>query len=393
MKNIKIGLVGFGVVGQGFYNILQTNTSFDISFSKICVKQKGKRRPLPLEQFTFDKNELLNDDSIDVIIEVIDDAKEAFLIVSEALRKGKNVVTSNKKMLAENLLAIQQIQKETGKTVLYEGSACASIPILRTLEEYYDNDFLNRVGGIFNVSTNYILTKIFKENKDFDIALKQAQDLGYAESDPTLDVIGYDGLYKLIVVTLHAYGLAIDPKDVVVHGIQYLSRHDIQYAKERGALVRHIATVTKKDDQVILYVLPQFIYSDNELYDVDHEYNAIQVDAAFCGKQFYKGIGAGGNATGFAIFSDLSALAYDYKYEYKKQKNDRKLTHSNNEIIEVYFRYYDEKNLNAFNFEHISARYTSDTHGYVIGQIKLEELLRNIKLLNTADIFVATTGK
>ncbi len=392
MKNMKIGLVGFGVVGQGFYNILQTNIFLDITFSKICVRQKGKKRILPLEQFTFDKYELLNDPSIDVIVEVIDDAEEAFLIAKEALKKGKNVITSNKKMLAENITAIQQLQEETGKTILYEGSTCASIPILRTLEEYYDNDFLNNVGGIFNVSTNYILTKIFKEKKDFDIAMKQAQDLGYAESDPRLDVIGYDALYKLIVVTLHAYGLAINPKDVVVNGIQYLSRHDIQYAKERGALIRHIANVTKKDDQIVLYVLPQFIYPDNELFDVDHEYNAIQVDAAFCGKQFYQGIGAGGNATGFAIFSDLSALAYDYKYEYKKQKTDRRLVHSNNEIIEIYLRYYDEKNLKAFNFEHISARYTSDTHGYVIGQIKLEELLRNIKILNTADIFVATTG-
>ncbi len=393
MKKVKIGLFGFGIVGQGTYDIIRKHSSFEITFSKICVKDKNKRRSIDLNHFTFDKNDLLNDSSIDVIIEVINDVDAAFKIVSQALRNGKDVVTSNKKMLAEHLDELQLLQKETGSTLLYEGSACASIPIIRTLEEYHDNDFLDEVSGIFNVSTNYMLTKIFKEDKDFDIALKQAQDLGYAESDPTLDIIGYDSLYKLIIITMHAYGLCVDPQNVVVHGIQYLSRHDINYANERGAIVRHTATVRKTgDNKIALYVLPQFVYANDNLYDVDHEYNAINIDAEFCGMQFYQGIGAGGHATGFAILSDLSALLYEYKYEYKKQLSDRKLAQDNEEEIEIYLRYYDENNLSHFNFEHISARYTSDTHNYVIGKIKLQALLDS-KVLNTADVFVAITGK
>ena len=392
-QSIKIGLFGFGVVGQGVYDIIKKNKSLDISLSKICVKHKEKKRKLPIDQFTFDKNELLNDDTIDLFVEVIDDAEAAFELVAAALKKGKNVVTANKRMVACYGEELYKIQEETGASLLYEGSACASIPIIRTLEEYYDNDLLTSVNGIFNGSTNYILTKIFKENKDYDIALKQAQDLGFVESNSTLDIIGYDALYKLIIIAVHAYGVHVKPENVVVHGIQYISRYDIAYARERGAIIRHLSYLYKVgDDQLILYVIPQFIFPDHPFYDVDLEYNAVVVDAAFCGEQFYKGLGAGGHPTGFAVFSDISANSYDYRYEHKKHQQGLGFKHTNDVSIEVYFRYYDEKNLAHFTFETISARYTSKEYNYVIGTIKLQSLLGKIDVLNTADIFVARTG-
>lgn len=393
-EKMKIGLFGFGVVGQGLYDIIQRNKAHDIELAPICVKHQEKRRILPIDQFTFDKNELLNDDSIDLFVEMIDDVEAALDIVTTALKKGKNVVTCNKKMVACHFEELLNLQKEHGASLLYEGSACSSIPIVRTLEEYYDNDLLTSVSGVFNGSTNYILTKIFQENRDYDIALKRAQDLGFAETDPTLDIVGYDGLYKLIVVAAHAYGAIIKPENVVAHGIQYISRYDIDYARERGAIIRHLATAKKVGEQEIaLYVLPQFVYPGDDFYDVDDEYNAVTVEAAFVQDQHFKGIGAGGHPTGYAIFSDISANAYNYKYEYKKIDQRVKVTQSNDLEIEVYLRYYDEKNLNHFKFEKIRAHYKSDTHSYVIGNIKLQALLDKIDILNTADIFLACTRK
>src|SRR5688572_22872765 len=196
-KNLKLGVFGFGCVGQGLYHVLHETHGVKAEIKKICVKNRTKQRPIPETFFTFNKEEILNDPEIDVVIELIDDAKAAFEIVKTALEHGKAVVTANKKMLAENLQEIYNLQKKHGKPVLYEGAVCGSIPILRNLEEYYDNDLISSIEGIFNGSTNYILTKVFEEKKSYADALKKAQELGFAESDPSLDVKGYDPKYKL----------------------------------------------------------------------------------------------------------------------------------------------------------------------------------------------------
>src|SRR5690606_9373667 len=183
-KNLKLGLFGFGCVGQGLYHVLEETQGVKAEIKKICVKTKNKSRPLSEDLFTFSQEEILNDPEIDVVVELIDDAAAAFDIVKASLLKGKAVVTANKKMLAEHLEELYQLQKQTGKPLLYEGAVCGSIPILRNLEEYYDNDLISSIEGIFNGSTNYILTKVFEENKSYPDALAKAQELGFAESDP-----------------------------------------------------------------------------------------------------------------------------------------------------------------------------------------------------------------
>jgi homoserine dehydrogenase len=233
-KKLKLGLFGFGCVGQGLYHVLhETHGGVQAEIKKVCVKNKKKDRPVPDQFFTFDKDEILNDDDIDVVVELIDDAKAAFEIVKIALLKGKAVVTANKKMLAENLQEIYDLQKQTGKPVLYEGAVCGSIPILRNLEEYYDNDLLNSIEGIFNGSTNYILTKVFEEKKSYSEALTQAQALGFAESDPRLDVEGFDPKYKLVIAIAHTFGLFVKPEDVINIGINNIrSRFKICQRKQ-----------------------------------------------------------------------------------------------------------------------------------------------------------------
>lgn len=393
-KQLKIGLFGFGVVGQGLYDILKNNSNFDIEIVRICVKHEHKRRTLPIDQFTFDKDDILSRDDLDIIVEAIDDDKAAFEIIKTALSKGIKVVTSNKKTVAKHIEELVALQMENRVGILYEASACSSIPIIRTLEEYFDNDLINEVSGIFNSSTNYILSKIFNKNLDYDIAVKQAQDLGYAESNPILDLMGLDALYKLSIVAFHTYGTFIDPTKVLHHGIHNISRYDIQYAREKGYKIKHIATVRKvAENKFTLFVLPQFISPESELYNVDYEYNGVVVDAAYCDKQFYYGKGAGGYPTGFAMMSDITASTYDYKYEFKKHQQQLGLEYEEDVILEVYLRYYDKKHLEHFQFEKINGEFKSKEYNYIEGEIKISSLTAAQEKLNTADVLLVHTGK
>src|ERR1700760_4492563 len=231
-KKLTIGLFGFGVVGQGLYDIIRTK-NLNIEIVKICIKNPEKERSLPSHLFTTDKEELLNNPEINTIVELINDTEAAFEIVSRALSTGKNVVSASKKMIALHLNELIALQHKYGTSLLYEGAVCGSIPIIRNLEEYYDNELLHSISGIFNGSSNYILSKGFNEKMDYDTALLQAQDLGFAETDPTLDVGGFDAKYKLIIAAAHAYGVIVKPEEVLNIGIQNLSPFDIQYAQEK----------------------------------------------------------------------------------------------------------------------------------------------------------------
>ena len=206
-KQLNIGLFGFGVVGEGLFKVLQQTPSLKATIKKICIKNANKQRNAPDDLFTTDKNILLNDENINVIVEVIDDANAAFEIVSTALKNGKAVVSASKKMIAEHLTEILQLQLETEQPFLCESAACASIPVIRNLEEYYDNDLLHSIKAIVNGSTNFILTKIIEENLSFNDALLLAQQLGFAESNPKLDVEGYDAVNKWSILLNHAYGI------------------------------------------------------------------------------------------------------------------------------------------------------------------------------------------
>jgi len=392
-KNLKIGLFGYGVVGQGVYDILSKNKNLG-EVVNICVKNPKKRRNLPMSHFTFDKNDILNNPEIEMIVEVIDNADDAYDIISQALIKGKRVVTANKKMLAEHLVELVRLQQEQNVSLLYEGSSCGSIPIIRNLEEYYDNELLYSVRGIFNGSSNYILSKIYKDNLDFDIALKQAQDLGFVESDPTLDLAGFDALYKLCIITAHTYGIFVKPEDVLHVGIMNFSRFDMQFAKEKGFKIKPVCNVKKVgDDKVTMFVIPQFVPQESNLYNVENEYNAVVVEAAFSDKQIFIGKGAGGHATGSAVISDISANLYDYKYAYKKYYQPSKIQYTTDVEIEIYLRYYDERNLQYFNFEKISERYEGRDFNYVIGTITIDNLIKINQKINTADIQVIQTWK
>ncbi len=375
-KELNIGLFGFGVVGEGLYKVLQQTPSLKAQIVKVCIKNIGKPRNAPIDLFTTEKNDLLNDDNINVIVEVIDDADAAFVILKTALLNGKHVVSASKKMLAEHLPEILELQKTTNLSVLYEASACASIPLIRNLEEYYDNDLLHSIKAIVNGSTNFILTKMFEDKLSFSDALILAQQLGFAESNPKLDVEGFDAVNKWSILLNHAYGIVEHPNNLLFNGIQNIQLNDATVAKEKSFEIKLVAQAKKlKNGKVAAFVLPQFVKQDDPLSFVKNEYNGAVIESGFADKQFFYGKGAGSFPTASAVLSDLSALRYNYKYEYKKLYHHIPHQLSNEYYVKVYISFDDWKYIPRDKFEWIEEWHAEAERKYLVGVININELV------------------
>ena len=374
-KSLTIGLFGFGVVGEGLYRILQQTPSLKASIKKVCIKHPGKQRNAPEEIFTTDASELLNDPDINVIVEVINETEPAFQIVTTALKNGKDVVSASKKMLAENLSELLKLQETTGRSLLYEAAACASIPVIRNLEEYYDNDLLHAFRGIVNGSTNFILTKMFTEQLDFKAALLLAQQLGFAESDPALDVEGIDAVNKCALLLVHAYGIIVPPQEILFNGIQNVQGGDATVAAEKHLDIKLVAQAKKLlNGQVAAFVLPQFVKADDHLSFVKNEYNGMVIESGFSDKQFFYGKGAGSFPTASAVLSDLSALRYQYRYEYKKLYHHAPLKLAEDFYLKAYISFDDWKYIPKDRFEWIEEWHAVDDRKYLVGVIHYSRL-------------------
>ncbi len=389
-KKLKIGLFGFGCVGQGLHYVLNNSTGFKADIVKICVKDKTKKRTVSKSLITYDKNEILNNPEIDVIVELIDDATEAFKIVSQALKKGKHVVTANKKMLALHLQELYELQQKNNVSLLYEASACGSIPIIRSLEEYFDNEELEKVTGIFNGTTNYILTKTISEKLSYPVALKQAQEKGFAETDPTNDVQGFDAKFKAVIISLHAFGLIIKAEEVLNIGITTLHENDINYASEKGYKIKLTPIIQRlSNNKISVFVVPRFIENNNQLFNVDNEFNGVIVEGKFSGEQFLQGRGAGSHPTGAAVLSDISALSHGYKYEFKKHVQKHANGFTNNVIITIYLRYNSITDLEKLKFTEILEKYTGNKYNYVVGKINVQTLLSHQEYILKNKLFIS----
>lgn len=389
-NKLNIGLFGFGCVGFGLYEVLQKTPGFQANIKRICVKNKDKERQIHANHFTFDKNEILNDPEINTVVELIDDADEAFAIVKAAMQNGKAVVTANKKMIAEHFSELLQIQKKYNVPLLYEAACCASIPIIRNLEEYYDNDLLESIEGIVNGSTNYILTKTANENISYENALIDAQQKGYAESNPILDTGGFDAKYKLLILIAHAFGVILEPKDIFNIGIDNLGELELNYAREKGLKIKLIAHAEKTNDGTIkAFVIPKFIHSSDNLYNVDDVFNGIKTKSYFSDVQFFSGKGAGAYPTASAVLSDISALSYRYQYEYKKLNQTETLEAEANIILNVFLRF-EISFAHEFkqHFESIQESYSNQDEGYLIGNISLSNIRNISDRKNTKTSFV-----
>jgi homoserine dehydrogenase len=374
MRNkLSIGLFGFGCVGNGLYEVLNKSNLLDAEIKKIVVKNPAKKRALPQEAFSFDKDTILSDDSINVVVELIDDAKAALEIVTEALSKGKHVVTANKKMLAENLELLLNLAKENNVSLLYEASVGGSIPIIRNLEEYYNNDSLSGIQGIVNGTTNYILTQT-NTGKDYDTALKEAQELGFAESNPTLDVDGFDSKFKLVLLIKHAFGLTLKPEEVFHYGIRHIKGQDVQFASEKGYRIKLFSRAEKINGKLIGFVAPHFVKQDHVSYNVNNEFNAVIVEALFSDRQLFLGKGAGAYPTASAVLSDISALQYDYNYEYKKENSTDVTEFTKDFVVKIYAGSSSLEELKKIKWINQESNYQSKEYNYTIGTVSFAAL-------------------
>lgn len=386
-QKLTIGLVGFGCVGTGLYEVLNQSSLLNAEIKKIVVKTKGKKRILPEDVFSYDINEIINDPAINTLVELIDDAAAAYSIVTAAFKNGKNVISANKKLIAEHLDELIELSRVSNVSFLYEASVCGSIPIIRNLEEYYNNDSLSKVEGICNGTTNYILTQT-NYGKDYDTALQEAQELGFAESDPTLDVDGFDAKYKLLILIKHAFGITETPDNIFNYGIRNIKPEDVKYAAEKGYRLKLFSRAERSGNNVFGFVAPHFIQENHPSFNVNNEFNSVVVEALFSDKQLFVGKGAGSHPTASAVLSDISALSFDYRYEYKKKQSGREFTFSSDFEVKVYIGSADAEQINLFEFEQLDEIYQSATYNYKTGWIKFDKL-KHLDFNSMRRIFLA----
>ena len=392
MSKINIGLFGFGVVGQGVFEVIRKSKNAHAEILKICVHdlQKPRKTAVDPSLLTDRAEDILENPHINLIVEVINDAERAYEIVRTALLKGIPVVSGNKAMLARHLPELIEIQKTHNVALLYDASSCGSIPVIRNLEEYYDNDLLLEVKGILNGSSNYILSRVFDHRESYANALAQAQELGFAETDPSFDIEGYDSLFKLVIITVHALGAYVAPDRIFTYGISTIHESDIQYAREKGVKIKLVAQVVKvSDEHFTMFVMPEFIKPSRYIYSVDDEYNGVVIRGECYDRQFMFGKGAGSLPTASSILSDIMARLHNYHYEYKKQSYLQKPEYTTDLSLKIYVRYSETNIMHVLRFEEIHEQYISAESNYVIGTIRLSELIAKRDRLHEKDLFIA----
>lgn len=389
-KTINIGLFGFGTVGRGLFELLRDVPTPNVSIRRICIRNLNRNRGIDAD-FTDSPDEIFNDPEINFIVELIDDAEASFKIVKRALEQRLPVVTGNKKMLARHLPELIALQRKYNTTLLYDASACGSIPVIRNLEEYYDNDLLISVKGILNGSSNFILSKIFNEHMPHQQALELARQEGFLESDPTLDLDGWDSLFKLIIIGVHAFGVYVSPEKVFNYGITYMSDDDIRFANEKDRRIKLVAHVEKlADNRLVMCVIPQLISRNKYIYSVEDEFNGVVIKGLFYDKQFMFGRGAGARPTSSAVLSDITACLYDYRYEYKKMRHSEALPVFTNDVsFRVYIRYENPADIDLLQLDEVYESYSSSSFNYIVGRVSLRKLLSARDTLIAHKIFLA----
>lgn len=317
MKKVKIALLGFGNVGKGVWQILNFNTEeikkrsgYDIEVSKILVRDLNKSRDLdvPTELFTDDYNEILNDDSINIVVEVIGGAYPALDYMVDAMKRKKHVVTANKLCVATHGDKLFKTSRDEEVFLYYEASVGGGIPIIREIKESLTANKIQQIVGIVNGTTNYILTKMTAENMSLEDALKEAQEKGYAEADPTDDVEAFDAAYKLSIISSLSFETKVHPGKILREGITNIKPIDIQYAKKFGYVIKLLAIGKVKQEKVEVRVHPTFVPENHPFANVTDSFNAVYLKGNAVGDLTVYGRGAGDLPTGSAVVGDILAI-------------------------------------------------------------------------------------
>ncbi|WP_046215699.1 homoserine dehydrogenase [Paenibacillus wulumuqiensis] len=355
MKTVKVGLLGLGTVGTGVVRIVEGNqqdlnsqVGSPIVIEKIAVRSADKVRNVEIDaaKLTVDPWEVIHDPEIDVIVEVmggIDQTKEYIL---EALERGKHVVTANKDLMALHGSEILAKAQEKQCDVFYEASVAGGIPIIRTLIEGFSSDRIVKIMGIVNGTTNYILTKMSQEGASYEDVLKEAQDLGYAESDPTSDVEGLDAARKMAILGTLGFRTNVELDDVAVQGISSVTKEDITYARNLGYEMKLLGIATSANDHITISVQPTMIKQSHPLASVNGVFNAVYVHGEAVGETMFYGAGAGEMPTATSVVADLVAVVKNLKlgvnglkaivpYKTKKLQSDDQVFYKNFILLHV----------------------------------------------------------
>ncbi|MBC8412905.1 homoserine dehydrogenase [bacterium] len=317
-SQINIGVIGFGTVGAGTVKILSNSSreieqrlGFPVVIKRIADLDIKSDRGVSLEKgvLTSDVDVILNDPEIDIVVELIGGIRPAKDMVLKALRNGKHVVTANKALLAEAGKEIFRVAVKNKKQVGFEAAVAGSIPIIKVVRESLIGNRINSIYGIINGTANYILTKMTEEGVEFASVLKEAQDLGYAEADPTFDIEGVDSAHKLTILASLAFGIPLSFKKVYTEGISSITPLDIQFAADFGYSIKLLAIAKRVENELELRVNPAMVPKDDLISGVNGVFNAIRIDGDATGDALYYGRGAGDMPTGSAVVSDIADIA------------------------------------------------------------------------------------
>lgn len=318
LETLRVGMFGLGVVGSGVWRVLNekrrefaSRFGIDVSIERVCVRDGAKDRDadLPLDRITLDPQDILTDESIEVVIELMGGRYEAQAVIEAALKARKHVITANKLLLAHELPRLRTLAERNGVNLYYSASVCGSVPVLRALDDHRAGDTVEAIRGIVNGSTNFILTSMTDNNLSYGDALVLARERGFLEADPTLDVSGQDAAQKLSVLVYHAFGKHIAPDRIETTGIEAITDERIAAEKEQGNVVKLIAEARlSSDGEILARVAPQSITREHLFAATRDEFNALEITARHAGPQILYGKGAGSFPTASAVISDVVEL-------------------------------------------------------------------------------------
>ena len=378
---MKIGLLGHGTVGSGVRKIIDGKNTKEVSqleISKILVRYE---KDITDERMTVDIHNIVEDPDIDVVVECIGGDEPAFSYVKAALFNGKHVVTSNKKMLVNHLEELLETARTRGVSLKYEAACGGGIPWMSNLDRTKRIDDIDSFRGIFNGTTNYILSKMSDEGSEFAVALKEAQDCGYAEFDPSDDIDGMDTAYKVVLSSCKGFGVLANIHDIDIYGIRHISAKDIAYACKHGYVCKLIGSGVKSDSGVSGTVIPTFIPKQNIFTTIPANFNAIESDSKTLGKMTYVGQGAGSYPTAHAVVQDLIDLVLHQDTEVSSGVGIH--VDNKNRLSSFYIR---SVNLNRIE-DVIEERIDENT--CITKKISFVELASMMKVLEDDAVFVA----
>ncbi|XGK33697.1 homoserine dehydrogenase [Lactobacillus acidophilus] len=317
---IKIALLGLGTVGSGVLKIIKDNqkkikqtSGEEIIIKKALVRNIEKHKNMAdTVELTTDFTDILNDSEIKIVVELIGGLHPTKEYITEALKSGKNVVTANKDLMATYGSELISIAAKNKCDLMYDASVAGGIPILRTIRKSYAGDIISEIQGIINGTTNYILSQMGENGLNYDEALKKAQELGFAEADPTNDVMGKDAAYKIVILSKFAFGTKIGIDDFTIEGINNLQAFDIEQAKKMGYTIKLIGIAKNINDKLFVEVAPCLLPENSIMAHIKNEINALQIKSQSLGTAVFTGPGAGSSATASSVMSDVIAETNNY---------------------------------------------------------------------------------